>query len=85
MLSLWQSGCYRLMDEHVPYPSTLPTAEGAPTPYKDEHALSGARAPDKPRSPAPAPPPRRRAKRTHPPKKTHPQEGVSLQPIQKHR
>jgi len=37
MLSLWQSGCYRLMDEHVPYPSTLPTAEGAPTPYKDEH------------------------------------------------
>ena len=36
MLSLWQSGCYRLMDEDVPYPSAFPTAKGAPTPYKDE-------------------------------------------------
>ncbi len=36
MLSLWQSGCYRLMDDDVPYPSALPTAEGAPTPYKDD-------------------------------------------------
>ena len=36
MLSLWQSGCYRLMDDDVPYPSAFPTAKGAPTPYKDE-------------------------------------------------
>ena len=36
MLSLWQSGAYRLMDDDVPYPSALPTAEGAPTPYKDD-------------------------------------------------
>jgi hypothetical protein len=37
MLSLWQSGAYRLMDDDVPYPSALPTAEGAPTPYKDDY------------------------------------------------
>jgi len=36
MLSLWQSGCYRLMDDDVPYPSAFPTAKGAPTPYKDD-------------------------------------------------
>ncbi|OWT66466.1 hypothetical protein CEY09_17450, partial [Achromobacter marplatensis] len=36
MLSLWQSGAYRLMDDDVPYPSALPTAEGAPSPYKDD-------------------------------------------------
>ncbi|RBP15932.1 hypothetical protein DFP87_1121, partial [Achromobacter marplatensis] len=31
-----QSGAYRLMDDDVPYPSALPTAEGAPSPYKDD-------------------------------------------------
>ena len=66
MLSLWQSGCYRLMDEDVPYPSALPTAEGAPTPYKDEEGggrrgQSGAKAPDRNRSPAHRLPPALRA------------------------
>jgi len=64
MLSLWQSGAYRLMDDDVPYPSALPTAEGAPTPYKDDDGggrlgKSGAKAPDRNRSPAhptPTPP-----------------------------
>ncbi|CAB3644184.1 hypothetical protein LMG26685_02227 [Achromobacter mucicolens] len=62
MLSLWQSGAYRLMDDDVPYPSALPTAEGAPTPYKDDAGggrlgKSGAKAPDRNRGPALAPGP----------------------------
>nr|WP_304505242.1 rhodanese-like domain-containing protein [Achromobacter sp. MY14] len=28
------------MDDDVPYPSALPTAEGAPTPYKDGVAIA---------------------------------------------
>ena len=63
MLSLWQSGAYRLMDDDVPYPSALPTAEGAPTPYKDDDGggrlgKSGAKAPDRNRGrPLHKPPP----------------------------
>lgn len=56
MLSLWQSGAYRLMDDDVPYPSALPTAEGAPTPYKDDYGAVRPRRAGPSSLAAPAPP-----------------------------